>query len=440
MPPPAVRRHSCKPRQRPRAAKVRGRRILLCLSVILCSPVIASVMMKALPALTAAAGKATGISASMTLGQEVPGLEEAWDLQGLDPLNKGKENNQGQDGDDGSLDETQISQDGGLDDAAVWEIFPDTLLEDDTPQGVLDTPGGGEASPAAGQGEGENSGNADGPGPQPYPDSLENHSGEIQAMTYPKQKGDTFFSLDTAGQVRNNTEQPLQSLIDESTKKPEFTIQLNEEPQVLIMHTHTTESYEPYTRNFYDASFSSRTTDETKNMVSVGDRITAELEAAGIGVIHDKTLHDYPSYNGSYDRSAVTVKSQLQQYPSIKVVLDIHRDAIERQDGVRIAPTVEIDGKKAAQIMIISGCDNGTMNMPNYWKNFRFACLLQGKIEGMFPGLTRPVLFAYKKYNQDLTTGSLLIEVGGHANSIEEAQYSGELIGKGLAEALKSLQ
>lgn len=200
------------------------------------------------------------------------------------------------------------------------------------------------------------------------------------------------------------------------------------------MHTHETESYEPYTRDFYDSSFTSRTTDDSMNMAAVGDKIAEQLEGAGIGVIHDVTKHDYPSYNGSYDRSRVTALDILAENPSIKVVLDIHRDAIERPDGTRIAPTVEINGKNAAQVMIISGCDDGTMGMPNYMKNFRFASALQQQLEEDFPGLTRPVLFDYRQYNQDLTTGSILIEVGGHANSIDEALYSGELIGRALAD------
>ena len=114
----------------------------------------------------------------------------------------------------------------------------------------------------------------------------------------------------------------------------------------------------------------------------------------------------------------------------------MHRDAIERDSGERIAPVAEIDGKNAAQIMIISGCDDGTMGMPDYMKNFRFAALLQNQLEGDWEGLTRPVLFDYRKYNQDMTTGSILIEVGGHANSIDQALYSGELIGKSLVNCL----
>lgn len=270
----------------------------------------------------------------------------------------------------------------------------------------------------------------------PYPSNMETKSGVIKQMTYKKYDGSQFFNLENAGQVRNCTLIKTEDLLAESKKLPDFKIDLNAEPQVLIMHTHTTESYEPYDRDFYDSSFNSRTTDVTKNVVAVGDAIEQELKNAGIGVIHDTTVHDYPNYNGSYDRSRVTVQAILKKYPSIKVVLDVHRDAIQTSDGVRTAPIATVDGKKAAQIMIISGCDDGTMNMPNYMKNFRLASNLQQQLEGDCPGITRPVLFDYRKYNQDLTTGSILLEMGGHGNSIDQAVYSGQLMGKALSETL----
>lgn len=271
-------------------------------------------------------------------------------------------------------------------------------------------------------------------GASPYPESLESRDGIITPLTYGYMSGTDYIDLDGGGQIRNVTSVSNSILEEESRKPLDFEIEFNGEPQILIMHTHETESYEPYTRDFYDSSFTSRTTDDSKNMAAVGDAIAAQLENAGIGVIHDTTKHDYPSYNGSYDRSRVTVQNILDEYPSIKVVLDIHRDAIERADGTRIAPTTEINGKKAAQLMIICGCDDGTMGMPNCLKNFRFASALQQQFETDYPTLSRPVLFDYRKYNQDMTTGSLLIEVGGHANSIEEAVYSGELIGKSLVD------
>lgn len=171
----------------------------------------------------------------------------------------------------------------------------------------------------------------------------------------------------------------------------------------------------------------------------VGDHIAAQLEASGIGVVHSDAVHDYPSYTGSYARSAETVKGILARYPSIKVVLDIHRDAIG-SGGIIKQPVAEINGRKASQVMIISGCDDGTMGMPNYMQNFRFASLLQQQMETDYPGLTRPILFDYRKYNQDLTTGSLLIEVGSHGNTLEQSAYAGDLIGSSLARALLQLE
>ena len=273
-------------------------------------------------------------------------------------------------------------------------------------------------------------------GPLPYPDILENKSGKITALCFGRQRGDNYFSLVGGAQVQNITDVDNSVLMKESYELPEFRLKRNGEKEILIMHTHTTESYEPYTRDFYDDSFISRTTDESRNTVAVGEEIAKQLEEAGFGVIHDKTIHDYPSYNGSYDRSAVTVKNILKQYPSIKIVLDIHRDAIEREGGERIAPTAIIDGEPSAQIMIISGCDSGNMGYPLYLKNFRLACLFQRHIYADYKELARPILFTYKKYNQNLTTGSLLIEVGGHANSIDEVKRSGEYLGKAISSAL----
>lgn len=275
-------------------------------------------------------------------------------------------------------------------------------------------------------------------GPKPYPQTWDLTGGEVHPVTYSAYSGEPYINLQKAGQVLNKTSVENDTLYTESKLRPAIKIELNGEPQVLIMHTHTTETYEPCERQYYDASFNYRTTDSSKNMVMVGDAITRKLEAAGVGVIHDTTIHDYPSYTGSYSRSGETVQKILAEYPSIKVVLDIHRDAIS-QSGIISQPVAEIGGRNAAQVMIISGCDDGTMGMPHYMENFRFACLLQQQLESDYPGLTRPILFDYRKYNQHLTTGSLLIEVGSHGNTLEQAEYAGELIGASLARALKGM-
>ncbi|SDB06757.1 stage II sporulation protein P [Ruminococcaceae bacterium FB2012] len=274
----------------------------------------------------------------------------------------------------------------------------------------------------------------------PYPEDLNSRDGVIQKMNFGHYDGTQYFDLDGGGQVRNGSDEwDNASLYAESKKSPDFSFQTSEgQPLVLIYHTHTTESYEPSDRDFYDASFQSRTTDPSKSVVAVGDRICAELEKAGIPYIHDTLLHDYVSYNEAYDSSRTTVKELLAKYPSIKIALDIHRDGLQREDGTRLSPVAEIAGRDAAQIMIISGCDDGSLGLPEYIKNFHFACALQQQLESSCPGLTRPILFDYRHYNQDLTTGSLLIEVGSHGNCLEQALYSGELVGRGLAELIKS--
>lgn len=248
------------------------------------------------------------------------------------------------------------------------------------------------------------------------------------------------IALSSGAQVQNCTELSGEELLKASAQLPEITVQKGTaQPQVLIVHTHTTESYEPYQRDYFDEDFPYRTRDSAYNMVAVGEKLARELARSGISVLHDGTVHDYPGYSGAYDRSEATIRAALEQYPSIKVVIDLHRDAMAEADGTRIAPVTEVNGKNAAQFMIIAGCDDGRFNMPNYMENFKLACLMQNSVEALYPELARPILFDYRNYNQHITTGSLLIEIGSHGNSLDEALYTAELLGKGLSQALSAL-
>lgn len=264
-----------------------------------------------------------------------------------------------------------------------------------------------------------------------YPEELKENGGRIIRRTYSYNPSSTCIELPGGGMLRNSTDVDIDYIAQQVSKELELKISLDGSPQVLIMHTHTTECYEPYARERFDADFTSRTTDLDKSVAAVGGEIAKVLEAAGIGVIHDVTLHDYPKYTGAYDRSSATVEKILKDNPSIKIVLDIHRDAIE-SEGVRYAPVCEVDGKNAAQVMIICG----SMNVPQFRYNLRFASKLQSKMESDYPGFTRPVLFAERNYNQELTHASLLVEMGSDSNSLDEALYSGKLLGMSLSELL----
>ena len=249
--------------------------------------------------------------------------------------------------------------------------------------------------------------------------------------------GSTTFSYGTA-LIKNATNLSNEEVLAKLNEPWELQLPDDDSPKVLIFHTHATEAFEAYDQLIYDTRSSWRSQDNSLNAVAVGQVLTDTLNAKGIPTIHDTTQHDYPSYNGSYQRSKETIQSYLEKYPSIQVVIDIHRDAIQRGDTL-VRPVVEINGKKAAQLMIISGCDDGTMNMPNWDQNLRFAGHLADQLCQDYPQLSRPVLFDYREYNFAATPSSLLIEVGSHGNTLEQVKYTAELLGNSLAKVLLSV-
>lgn len=260
------------------------------------------------------------------------------------------------------------------------------------------------------------------------------NTGAIQAKFYSQGSGEGYVQLE-AGSIKNSTQHTDAELAAAADGPLPFDLELDsEEPQVLILHTHATETYQTWDDPVYDLNFTGRTTDTSLNMCAVGDRMTEILNEAGICTVHDTTLHDSPSYTESYARSAQTARAWLEKYPSIKVILDVHRDAIANSDGTIVKPLCQIDGQDTAQVMIIAGCDNGgTVNLPNWQQNLKFAAAWETQMETLYPGLTRPVLCGYRFYNQDVTTGSLLIEIGGHANTLTEAVRGGEYAARALA-------
>ena len=262
-------------------------------------------------------------------------------------------------------------------------------------------------------------------------------AGTVTEQQFGQGSGEKYIPCG-AGSIKNNTRQTAADIAAEAAQPLPFAIEKDSAaPQVLIMHTHATEDYRLSAGLWFTPGDGARSTDRSINMCAVGRVMADTLNAAGICTLHDETLNDYPSYTGSYANSRAVVQQYLARYPSIKVVLDVHRDAIETESGSRYAPVCTVDGRQAAQVMIICGCDNGTtVQLPGWRQNLRFAAAWERSMEGMYPGFTRPVLFSYRFYNQDLTTGSLLIEIGGHGNNLNEALYAGQLAAKGLAAAL----
>ncbi len=208
------------------------------------------------------------------------------------------------------------------------------------------------------------------------------------------------------------------------------------EPQVLILHTHTTEGYMTYEADYYNAADRHRTHDHTRNVCAVGEALRMTLAAYGITAIHDTTVHDNPVYSGAYTRSAETAQKYLEQYPSIQIVLDLHRDSIE-DGGALVRPTAMVEGEKAAQMMLITGVvSTEALPHPKWEQNLALSTHWQAALDRVSPDLMRPLNLTASRYNQHLSPGWVLVEVGAEGNTVEEAVYSAQILGRTLAELL----
>ncbi len=220
-------------------------------------------------------------------------------------------------------------------------------------------------------------------------------------------------------------------------QKADLSIQDISKPTILVYHSHTTESYTLLDAGYYTESLDLRSKDNAKNMVRVGDELVKYLELQGFKVIHDTDIHD-ENYSGAYESSRKNIEKYLEEYPSIEITIDVHRDDITYDNNTKVKPTATINGKKAARMMIIAGAEYGSVeNYPNWEYNLRFDLAVQNKVEEMYSGLMRPMLFAERKYNMFETKNSFLLEVGTDGNTLDEACYSARLFATALGELLK---
>jgi stage II sporulation protein P len=235
--------------------------------------------------------------------------------------------------------------------------------------------------------------------------------------------------------IDNRTDQELDAGIFDET----FAAALSEEegPQVLIVHTHGSEAYTMPPGQEYEPSGDCRTTDCNYNVVRVGDELARVLEETGICVLHDPTLHDYPEYSGAYGRSLDAVEKAMAEHPSISIVLDVHRDAISDGDGNPYKVISNVAGLNIAQMSMVIGTDGGGLDHPEWRENLKLAAAVQQKLADSYPTLMRPITVRNSRYNQHVTPGALLVEMGAAGNSLDEALVSARLFGAALAETLK---
>lgn len=209
-------------------------------------------------------------------------------------------------------------------------------------------------------------------------------------------------------------------------------------PRVLIIHTHGTEAYSErgaisYPNNETEIA---RSEDKNKNVVSVGAVLSKELDKLGIKNIHCEIMHDSEGYGSAYSRSKETIEKYLEQYPTIELVIDLHRDAVIKADGSLIRPVTVIDGEAAAQVMCVVGSSWGGEENPNWERNLSIALQLRKDLNDEYENLCRPPYLKSSTYNQEIACSSILLEIGACGNSIDEAYVSVKAVAKAISEIL----
>ena len=241
----------------------------------------------------------------------------------------------------------------------------------------------------------------------------------------------------------NDTEVFIQNLTDfdidmAALLKNDIPVQLSPKGvQVLIIHTHGSESYTPSEAYQFEYTENDRTLDTRYNVVRIGDELEAILENNGIETLHVRDIFDSPSYSGSYSRSLEAITQAFKDNPSIKIVIDIHRDAMIAKDGTKYKVTADIDGKTAAQLMFVTGTSGGGLVHDNWQKNLTFHGRIQQEMNSRYPGIMRPINIRESRFNQHVCPGSMLLEVGTSGNTLDEALYSIQLFGNVLSDMLK---
>ena len=244
------------------------------------------------------------------------------------------------------------------------------------------------------------------------------------------------FSADDAALVEFTNDTPLQPDIPGLLTRPLDWDLTDGAPKVLIVHTHTTESYAQTDERYVETS-PYRTLDPAHNMLYLGDLVENRLEAAGIGVIHDEAFHDYPSYNGAYTDAAQSVQTLLEQYPSIELVLDLHRDAADTPYG-QLVTSCTVGGRTSAQLMFVVAAATDHRVRPDWEENLSLAMKLQVLLERSAPGICRPTNLVSFRYNQHLGNRALLIEIGAAGNTLDEAAIAADALADALIQLAHS--
>lgn len=270
---------------------------------------------------------------------------------------------------------------------------------------------------------------------EPSVDAQPENEPEEQTDSVAFHTEDTRFTQEDADGIVIRNETSYTPIVYDLLQEPLDLTLSPDEPSILIIHTHGTESYTPEgARNYEGEGY--RTTDTDYSVVRVGDEIARVLTENGINVIHDTGIYDSPSYSGSYTRTLAVIEDYLEKYPTITAVLDVHRDSSVDDEGGAVKTTALIDGMECSQVMLVIGTDDGGMNHPDYVSNLKLGLRLQAVMNRNYPGLARPVNLRQERFNQHATSGSLIAEIGFAGNTLSEALNAARLFAQCYVSAI----
>ena len=201
------------------------------------------------------------------------------------------------------------------------------------------------------------------------------------------------------------------------------------EPLVLISHNHATESY-----NDTNDSGAYRSADPERNMIAVGQILSETLENNSIKTLHLTEMFDADSYNDAYFKSAAAVEKTIKKYPSIRYILDIHRDSVIDENGNCISADFTYNGITAAQMMFVVGTDEGGSGHTDWRNNLTAVLHLQDRLCSKAPSSMRAVNLRKASFYQDKSAGAMLVEIGTAGNTLSEAKRSAEIFAQALAD------
>lgn len=219
----------------------------------------------------------------------------------------------------------------------------------------------------------------------------------------------------------------LKSLLNQSLK-----FNFNKKgPKILIYHTHAMEQYILDKKQLLSGKIPDHSTKASSSVIAVGEELKMQFKKNGIDTIHNTTYHDKYDFYRAYVESLKTLNQYIKSYPSISMTIDIHRDG-SSVPGEKLRTVKMINGVNAARIMIVVGTNAGKLSHPNWMENMKLAVKLENALNKIAPGLAKPIYLSSNRYNEHVTLGSLLIEIGGDGNLIAECKESTKYIAKAI--------